>query len=243
MLKIQPPGVIVALLLSLCVPIHAQADWGERLRGALPGNNGAQAPASGQEAGLRDLLGTSSDHAVSMAGQQGGFLDNPGIRIPLPGILKDAQGLLSRLGLSQQLDDLETAINAAAERAAPAARPILAEAVRDLRFEDVQPILGAADGATRHLQDRQGERVTQALLPETRHALQETGATQALSSLIDRIGTRLPGISALQDFDLDTYVNDQTVAGLFDLMAEREGMIREDPMGQGGQMLRGLFGR
>ena len=241
-MKIHSTGLIAALVMALALPMAAQADWADRLRGALPRGD-AERPASGQVEGLRELLGSSSDHAVSAASQSGGFLDNPGIKIPLPGVLQDAQSLLSRLGLSQQLDDLEAAINEAAERAALAARPILAEAIRDVRFEDVQPILGASDGATRHLQDRQGERVTQALLPETRRALEETGATEALSRLIDRVGNRLPGMSGLRDFDLDAYVNDKTVEGLFELMAEREGMIREDPVGQGGQMLRQLFGR
>ena len=42
----------------------------------------------------------------------------------------------------------------------------------------------------------------QSLLPETRRALEETGATDALSSLIDRVGSRLPGMVGLRDFDV-----------------------------------------
>ena len=79
------------------------------------------------------------------------------------------------MGLSQQLNELEVAINEAAERATPGAHPVLVEAIQDLRFKDIQPILGSTGGATRHLQARQGDRVTQALLPETRRTLEETG--------------------------------------------------------------------
>jgi Protein of unknown function (DUF4197) len=62
--------------------------------------------------------------AIGLLGRQDGFLGNPKVRIPLPGFLEDASELLKILTLGQgkRIDELVTAMNRAAEAAAPQAR-------------------------------------------------------------------------------------------------------------------------
>ena len=50
-----------------------------------------------------------------------GFLGNPKVRIPLPGLLDDAAKLLKATGQQKRVDELVTAMNRAAEAAVPEA--------------------------------------------------------------------------------------------------------------------------
>lgn len=54
--------------------------------------------------GLRTALEKGALAAVALLGQPGGFLDNPKVRIPLPGYLEDAASLLRKFGQGQRVD-------------------------------------------------------------------------------------------------------------------------------------------
>src|SRR5512135_3553743 len=93
----------------------------------------AQAWALGESeaaSGVRAALERGADSAVSLLGRPGGFLDNPQVRIPLPGALNKAASVLRAIGQQQLVDDLVTSMNRAAEQAVPAAKPLLLNAVR-----------------------------------------------------------------------------------------------------------------
>lgn len=91
-------------------------------------------------AGVRAALERGATSAVSLLGRNDGFLGNPNVRIPLPGVLEDAAKLLKRLGQGRRVDKLVTAMNRAAEQAVPEARSQLQDAVRNLSVEDAVAI-------------------------------------------------------------------------------------------------------
>jgi len=80
-----------------------------------------------------------------LLGRPDGFLGNPKVRIPLPGYLKDGARLLSALGQKKQVEELETAMNRAAENAVPQARTLLVNAVKNMSVTDAKQILTGGD--------------------------------------------------------------------------------------------------
>ena len=80
--------------------------------------------------------------AVGLLGKPGGFLDNPKVRIPLPGFLADASKFLRVMGRGQQVDELEVAMNRAAEAAMPLAQELLTNAVKSMTVNDAKNISG-----------------------------------------------------------------------------------------------------
>jgi hypothetical protein len=100
-------------------------------------------------AGVRAALERGAASAVSLLGRSDGFLGNPKVRIPLPGMLEDAAKLLSRLGQKQRVEELVTAMNRAAEQAVPEARTLLMDAVRALSVEDaIDVVRGGSTSVT-----------------------------------------------------------------------------------------------
>ena len=109
--------------------------------------------------GVRAALERGANVAVALLGRQGGFLDNPKVRIPLPGFLDDAAKLLRFTGQQQRVDELVTAMNRAAEAAVPQARTLLVNAVKAMSVEDARKILTEGDDSvTRFFVSKTGHR-------------------------------------------------------------------------------------
>ena len=95
--------------------------------------------------GLKAALERGALAAVGLLGKPGGFLDNPKVRIPLPGFLADAGKFLRAMGRGQQVDELEVAMNRAAEAAVPLAQELLTNAVKSMTVNDAKNILAGGD--------------------------------------------------------------------------------------------------
>ena len=97
--------------------------------------------------GVRAALEHGAASAVSLLGRSGGFLDNPKVRIPLPGFLNEAAKLAKFTGQQRRVDELITAMNRAAEAAVPQARALLTSAVESMSVEDGKQILTGGDNS------------------------------------------------------------------------------------------------
>jgi len=257
-MNIQTPlGIFTAfLVLAFSTSAIAQGSWADRLKGAVPTvpSEPAEPEAApttvplGAEhdtlvAGLKEALAKGTERAIELAGTTGGFTDNQKIRIPMPGPLDNASSMLRSVGLGRQVDEFEQSMNRAAEKAAPQAKEIILEAVRDMSIEDARGILvGPTDGATRFLRRRAGEPIADAFRPIVGESMQETGVTKAFTDLTGQIGTRVPGVSALDDLDLNEYVTGKALDGVFVLLAEEERKIRQDPVARTTDLLKEVFG-
>ncbi len=89
-------------------------------------------PAEDATGALTQALTQSIDAAVDRLGVTNGFLDNPKVKIALPGSLQKAEGLMRSLGISKHADNLIVAMNRAAETATAEAKPILMEAMQNM---------------------------------------------------------------------------------------------------------------
>ncbi|TVQ38336.1 MAG: DUF4197 domain-containing protein [Wenzhouxiangella sp.] len=193
------------------------------------------------EAGLREALEVGSQRAVNRLGRIDGYFADPNLRIPLPEAIEPAATQLRRLGLAGQLDELELAMNRAAELAAAEAGDVFIQAIRGLRPSDARAILnGGDDAATRFLRQTAGPTLTRRYQPIVANALNQVQAYQQFRELAER-WNRLPTGRPL-DFNLEDYVTERALDGLFQALADEEQRIRRDPVARTTALLREVFG-
>jgi hypothetical protein len=200
-------------------------------------------------AGLKEALSVGARRAVELLGRQGGFLDDASVRIPLPGVLETAAKGLRATGQGQYVDEFETAVNRAAEKAVPQTLDIVQNTVRDMSLKDVRGILeGSDDAATQYLRTNAGPQMRTAILPIVSRATDSAGATSAYKALKTQADTALGGLGGLGgmmdtgSLDLDGYVADKALDGLFLKLAAEEKAIRENPVARTTDILKTVFG-
>lgn len=192
--------------------------------------------------GLREALRVGTERAVATLSAPGGYAEVPSLRLELPESLQPAAKTLRHIGMGRQVDRIEEKMNEAAERAAAEAVPVFAEAVASMSIRDALGILnGPDDAATRYFQGRTSEELTIRFRPVVEGAMQEVGAYRAYDEA-KRLYESIPLTKSLPP-DLETHVLNETLAGLFDTLAEEEARIREDPAARTTALLQEVFAR
>lgn len=199
-------------------------------------------------AGLKEALGNGLQRAVAELGHDGGFLTNAAVKIPMPEKLRSVEKALRSMKEDKLADDFVATMNHAAEQAVPEAAGVFTDAIKQMSFADAKTVLtGPNDAATQYFR-----RVTQTnlyakFLPIVQSATSKAGVTAAYKNMMGKAGsTRLGGVlSGLlgQDaFDVDSYVTNKTLDGLFKLVADEEAKIRANPAARTSQLLQSVFG-
>lgn len=192
-------------------------------------------------AGLRAALERGARAAVSQLGKPDGFLGNAALRIPLPDSLKGPAKLLRATGQGRRVDELETAINRAAEAAVPQGQTILLDAVRGMSVQDALQILRGGDTAvTGFFAERTRAPLGEAFLPIVTQATEQVSLARKYEAVASR-ASRFGLISAA-DADLPTFVTGKALNGLFSVIGDEEKKIRRDPVGTGEAILKQVFG-
>jgi hypothetical protein len=210
---------------------------------ALPAQAQGLAGISDLEAGkgLKSALEAGAVSAVKLLGRADGFLANPQVRIPLPGYLKDARKLLVAFGRGKQVEELELAMNRAAENAVPLARTLLVEAVRKMSVTDAKNILTGGDtSVTSFFAEKTRTALGGSFLPVVRQATAKVGLAQKY----DRVAQKGQGFGLVkaEDASVDHYVTRKALDGLYFMIGEEEKKIRRDPVGTGSALLQKVFG-
>lgn len=233
---------VLSLLLSGCA-----GDWqGEagRVLQQMSQQPGATAVLDNSQivAGLREALAQGTTRAVNQLGRNDGFWQDPAVRIPLPGPIAGIEKTLRQLGQGARVDEFHLTLNRAAERAVPQVADIFGNAVRQMSVADARAILeGQPDAATRYFQRVSTDALRQKILPIVQNATTQVGLTQDYKSLMTRAGPLLQ-MAGKSVPDLDTYVTDRALDGLFTTIAAEEKCIREQPAARTSEILRTVFG-
>ncbi|WP_339410284.1 DUF4197 domain-containing protein [Pseudomonas sp. EA_35y_Pfl2_R5] len=197
-----------------------------------------QSDASG---GLKDALTQGAKVAVQQLGKPGGFSNNPDVRIELPGNLGKAAKTMKMMGMGAQVDQLEASMNKAAEAAVPQAQALLVDSVKKMTVQDAKSILsGPQDSATQYLNKTSREQIRAKFLPIVKQATDQVGLAKQYNSFAGQAASF--GVIDAKSANIENYVTEQALDGLFAMIAEQEASIRENPAGAATSLAKKVFG-
>ncbi len=208
--------------------------------------SGTTAPLTNDRiiAGLKEALKVGTDKAITTLSSEGSFFNTPEIKIPIPASLKKIEDNARKVGLGFYFDSFEKSMNTAAEKAAPLAKKIVFNALKDMTFSDAKKILYGRDNeATLYFKEKSFNELMNIFKPSVHSAMSKTGVTKKYQDIETKIKS-MPFIAALPvNFDLDSYVSENALNGIFYILEKEEKKIREDPAARITELLRDVFGR
>lgn len=192
-------------------------------------------------AGLKQALHQGAEYAVKSLGVKDGFLGNPKVTIPLPEYLQKGEGMLRMMGMGSQLDDLKVTMNRAAEAAVVEAKPILANAVKQMSVQDAKGILTGGDtAATDYFRRTTSDQIAAKFAPIVKKYTDSLGVSAQYNQIAGPASQF--GLIDAKQSTVDGYVTQKAMDGLFLMVAEQERAIRRDPIGQSSKLLQKVFG-
>lgn len=236
--KLLATSAIFLIVIGGCATLQ-NAD----LESILGGGSGGQLDESTVVAGLKEALKVGSENAVTSTSAVDGFLGNAMIRIAMPQQLDSAASTMRSLGLGSYVDELEVALNRAAEQASGEARSLFWDAVTSMSIGDAFAILnGHETAATEYFRDHTEEQLRIRFQPIVAAQTESVGLGRLYGDLTSTYES-LPLTGKPQLVDLDAYVTDEALSGLFAVLAQEEAAIRMDPAARTTDLLRRVFGQ
>lgn len=191
--------------------------------------------------GLKDALTQGAQIAVKQLGKPGGFSNNEDVRIELPGKLGKAAQTMKMMAMGAQVDELEASMNKAAEAAVPQAQALLVDAVKKMTVTDAKSILsGPDDAATQYLNKTSREQIRAKFLPIVKQATDKVGVAQQYNAFAGQAAAF--GVVDAKSANVENYVTEQALDGLFKMIAEQEAGIRENPAAAATSLAKKVFG-
>lgn len=212
------------------------------LSAALAQAGALDAISSGDaSAGVKEALAKGADYAVSSLGKNGGFLGNDKVKIPLPGYLQKADSALRMFGLGKQADQLVETMNHAAENAVAEAKPILVDSIKKMSVQDAKGILtGGEDSVTQYFKRTSTDQLTAKFMPIVKTETNKLQLADQYNKFAGKAASA--GLVDKKDADIDSYVTQKAMDGLFLMIAEEEKKLRANPVGAGSDLLKKVFG-
>lgn len=191
--------------------------------------------------GLKAALEAGSVAAVGKLGVEGGFLNNDAVRIKLPRVLEKARPILEMTGRGEQLDELETAMNRAAEQAVPLAKPLLVNAVKSMTLSDAKAILtGGETSVTDFFKEKTAAPLAVKFKPIVKGVTDKSKLSGQFNSAMAQ-ATKF-GLASEEQATVESYVTQRALDGLFLMIGEEEKKIRENPVSYGSKAISKVFG-
>jgi hypothetical protein len=228
----------LVLLLLGCVTTSGQGELNDLL-GAL--SDGKPLSDGDIIAGLKEALKVGTGNAVGLTSKVDGYFKNPKIKIPLPENVRKVEELMRLAGFGEQVEAFELSMNRAAERAAPEAQALFIDTVGKMTFADARKILkGRENEATLYFKEKTYQPLAQRFKPLVHQAMSEVGVTRYYQTLNAKI-RNIPMTESL-NMDIDQYVTQGALDGLFYMLAQEEAKIRKDPAARVTELLKRVFG-
>lgn len=192
--------------------------------------------------GMKEALTKGVSYAVGVLSQEGGYYNDPLVKIPFPEEAAFAAKALRDIGLGNMVDDFERRLNRGAEEGAKEALAIFGNAIKAMTFADVRNILlGNETAATDYFKAKTSAQLYQSFSPKVQTALDEVNATKVWNDLTTKYNS-IPLVNKKVETDLVKYATDKAMDGLFLKVAEEEKKIRENPVARTSELLKKVFG-
>ena len=219
----------------------------QALEGVNTNNSNTEQPGlSNTEviSGLREALNIGIENSVASTSVNDGFLKNSEIRLPFPPDAQKVKDKAIEFGLDTQVEKFETTLNRAAEEASKEALNIFVSAIKNMTLEDGFAILNGGNGAaTKFLKDQTKSELQQAFLPKVKDAISKVKLTEYWNPIITKYNTfaKFKGLEEINP-DLELFVTQKAIDGLFVMVEKEEDKIRLDPLARVTDLLTRVFG-
>ena len=214
---------------------------------AMTGTTNAPAGLSNDEviSGLKEALTVGINNGAGKASLTDGFLKNDLIRIPFPPDVVRVKEKLEGTSIGRsKVEEFEVGLNRAAELASKEAAPIFINAIKEMSIGDGFTILkGADNAATMYLKDKTTAELSAKFAPIVQTAIDKVN----VMSLWGKVTTAYNASTILSgndevETDLNKYITDRAISGLFTLVQQEELKIRKDPIARVTDILSKVFG-
>jgi hypothetical protein len=190
---------------------------------------------------LKTALEKGSRAAVEQLGRENGFFGDARVKIPLPESLQRAERTMRRLGMGKYADEVVLTMNRAAEAAVPEAKQLFVDSVKKMTVQDAKGILtGGETSGTEYFKRTTADQLRKRFLPIVKKSTEKLGLAQKYNQYAER-GVAF-GLVKQEHANLDDYVTQKVLDGLYFMMAEEEKKIRKDPVGSASSIIKKVFG-
>jgi len=237
-------AVAVTLCLFAALSAAHAADMTDLLKAVpMPAVTGSAQDSGTVASGLKEALAVGTKNAVGLLSKKDGYFANEAVKILLPENVRRVGDALRMAGCQKEVDAFVLSMNRAAEKAAPKAADIFAGAIRDMSIADAQKILnGGNTAATEYFKSKTSARLFEAFKPDISQSMNEVGVTKAYKAMTDRYTSMMP-FAKLDALDLDKYVTDKSLDGLFYMVGQEETKIRTNPAARTTELLKKVFAK
>jgi hypothetical protein len=192
--------------------------------------------------GLKQALEIGTTNSSERLSLADGFLKNAAVKILFPDEAQKVEKTLRSIGMNKLCDDVITSLNRAAEDAASEAKPIFIAAIKQMTIADASNILLGKqdDAATQYFKRVTSDQLRAKFNPIIASSLNKVGATKYWTSAITNYN-KIPLVSKINP-DLDDYVTEKAIDGLFYEIAQEELKIRGNIYARTNSLLQKVFG-
>jgi len=191
--------------------------------------------------GLKEALTIGIEKGVDQLSKPDGYFKDLEIKIPMPKEAKSVEEKLRAIGQGKKVDEAIESMNRAAEDAATGAKDLFVDAIKEMTIKDAVAILkGEDDAATRYLEDHTRQQLIDKFKPIIKKSLDKVDATKYWKSVFSSYN-KIPFVKKVNP-DLDDYVTEKAIDGLFVQIAKEEMEIRKNPVARVTNLLKKVFG-
>jgi len=237
-------GSMVACMASAQVPKldDVLKEIGKPSKAPGGGTNIGAPDAKTNAAGIKEALAIGTERAVQSLSRENGYFANAAVKILMPSSIQKVADVARMAGYQKQVDAFVLSMNRAAEAAAPMASRYFGDAIRAMTLDDARGILTGGDtAATDYFRSKTRDKLYLAFKPIVSKKVNEVGATRAYKNMMGRYES-VP-LMGKQSLDLDDYVTNKSLDGLFHTVGEEEKKIRSDPVARTTDLLKTVFGK
>ena len=205
--------------------------------------------------GLKEALRVGTDSAATRLGAINGYYGDELVKIMLPEEASIIVDNISKIpGGNKLVEDVVMRINRAAEDAAKEAGPVFWGAIKNMTITDAFNILnGGEKAATDYLHKQTYDELFKLYNPKIQTSLDKEivagiSTNESWESLTGKWNTiaespigKFADLEAVKT-DLDAYLTEKALDGLFMKIAQQEKLIREDPVARVNDILKRVFG-
>ncbi len=233
--------LLVSVLISTSLSAQIWKELKEAAEEVIEETNTSELTEEEVGKALKEALTIGIEKGVDRVSKVDGYFKDPEIKIIMPEEAKVVEEKLRMLGQDKLVDDAIESMNRAAEDAATAAKDIFITAIKNLTLKDVMNILNGEDNAaTLYLENNTRNKLVDKFKPIIKVSLEKVGATKYWNSVFTYYN-KLPFVKKVNP-DLDDYVTDRAIDGLFVQIAKEEKEIRKNPAARVTDLLKKVFG-